>query len=585
MKRIHSRKIAMNSRLRFSHLPFAICSLAMCGLAACSLNPFGAQDSDYAQRVAMSRLRDIEPARLDRYKATRPEPQVSPENVEKLRKRFDALEKLPLPLEECRASALKNNLDLQVAVVDPAIAAERVSQEDARFESAFNLRALWGEFDSATASQLTSAQSRLVQVEPSVTIPMRTGGTVSVGLPMAYNRTDNTFATLNPAYTSDLEFSISHPLLRNAGRRVNTAALRIAGYGAQASEARTKLEVIRQLAAVDRSYWRLYAAKRALEVTQQQYELATEQQSRAERRVRAGLSPEIEVTRAQAGVADRLGSIITSQNSVLLQQRELKRIINTPGLTIDTPTMVEPTTQPDPVEYVFDTHELSDAAVANRMEMLELELQLAADAANIDFSRNQTLPLVSLDYTYRINGLGSSIGKAFHQMADNDFTDWQLGLTAQVPLGNEAARSALRQAILVRIQRLSTKQARDLSIRQEVLNAADDITANWQRILAARQSVILNTRALQAEQRQFDVGSSTSTDVLDAAANLAQSQLTEIQALTAYQISQVDLAFATGTLLGASKVSWDTVAQPELGGPYPKEELPAALKEPGPGAP
>jgi hypothetical protein len=58
-------------------------------------------------------------------------------------------------------------------------------------------------------------------------------------------------------------------------------------------------------------------------------------------------------------------------------------------------------------------------------------------------------------------------------------------------------------------------------------------------------------------------GSRTSTDVLNAAASLADSQSSEIRALADYQIAQIDLAFATGTLLGAAKVEWQPQAVEE----------------------
>jgi hypothetical protein len=44
--------------------------------------------------------------------------------------------------------------------------------------------------------------------------------------------------------------------------------------------------------------------------------------------------------------------------------------------------------------------------------------------------------------------------------------------------------------------------------------------------------------------------------VLDASTNLANAQSAEVRALADYQIAQTDLAFATGTLLGATKVQW-----------------------------
>lgn len=549
----------------------ATLAAALLTVAGCSDGLFSS-DPAYGRRISEERLRRIEAVSMETLKKTE---QTAPEaNSQTIRSRFEGLEQVALAIQECRASALEHNLDLKVAVVSPAIAQQQLSREEAKFESTFVTRALWAETDSPTSSELNSAQSQFGQIEPSVRIPLRTGGTAAVALPMSRAKNNNPFTTLNPAYESDLEFSISQPLLRGAGTRANQASIRIASYNEQAEEARTKLEVIRQLAAVDRSYWQLFEARQALDVTQQQYELALAQLQRAERRVNAGQVGEIEVTRAQAGLSQRLDGIIQAQNLVLQRQRELKRIMNMPDLPIESVTLIDTATAPDPVEYQIDRPQLTAAALSNRMELLELELRLAADAATIDFEHNNALPLFTLDYTYRVNGLGSTYKESVRVASENNFEDWTLGLNAEIPLGNEQARSRIREAILRRIRRLSTKEARELSIRQEVLDAIDNIEQNWQRILASRQSVILNTRLLQAEQRQFDVGASTSTDVLDAATNLAQAQLDEIRALTAYQIAQVDLAFATGTLLGAGKIDWSPVPAPDADTPAPEEVLP-----------
>jgi outer membrane protein TolC len=155
-----------------------------------------------------------------------------------------------------------------------------------------------------------------------------------------------------------------------------------------------------------------------------------------------------------------------------------------------------------------------------------------------------------------MNGLGSSLSGAVDLAQENRFADWSIGLRGEIPMGNEQREAAVRRALLQRLQRLASKEAREQTIRREVLDAIDEIESAWQRIFAARQSVILNTRTLQAEQRQFDVGETTSTDVLDANTRLSDAQLQEINAVVEYQIAQVDLAFATGTLLGAARVEF-----------------------------
>lgn len=525
---------------------------ALCGCA----NPLTSHESDYGVRVPPERLREVQPLEMRRFVAPEP-PEQTEEPLDLVRERFERMEQLELTLESARASVLENNLDLRVALVDPAIAAARVTEEEARFESLFDTRASWQETDSPTASQLNDAQSEFGLIEPGITVPLRTGGQARISLPITRNETNNEFATLNPSYTSDLAFSISHPLLRNAGRRANTAAIRIAEYERQIAEAQTKLQVIGELARVDRSYWFLYRAIERLEVAEQQYRLAQAQLERARRLHRAGRVPEVDVVSAEAGVADRIRDIIVAQNDVLLEQRELKRIVNMPGLDIGGRTLIDPATPPDPVEYILDGQRLAEAAVENRMELLEVELRLLADATNIDLRRNQTLPLLDIDAGYRINGLGGSEGESFRTLRDNNFEDWNVGARFELPLGNEAAESRLRQAVLTRLQRLSTREARRLQIRQEVFDAVDRIEAGWQRILAARQATLLAARTLAGEERQFDVGARTSTDVLDAATRLAQAQLAEIEAVVDYQIAQVDLAVATGTLLGAVRVRWE----------------------------
>lgn len=526
-----------------------VCAGTLVPIGCTGGGPLGRDAGDYGEPVSLERLRVIqarEPSELGT--PVPPDAQVDPVRT------IVMGERVVLSLEDVRAAVLEHNLDLEVTRLDPAIAAERISEEEGAFEAVFTTQALWSQTDTPTSSDLDSAQAEFGSVEPGVRVPLRTGGSAEVTLPMTRSETNNQFSTLNPAYNADLEFSISHNLLRGAGRRANTQQIRLAAIDRRISLSQMKLEAIRQLAAADRAYWRLYGAQSELIVRQQELEVAQEQLDRAERRVRAGDVAEVEVLRAQAGVAQRLEAIILAQRTLLSRQRELKRLSNIPGLEIETPTMIEASSPPDPVQYSFDQQVLLASAEANRMEMLELELRLAADAATIDFNRNQALPLLAMDYTYRINGLGESLGDAFEIMGENNFEDWSFGLRGEIPIGNEQRAARVRRAILDRLRRLSTREARQQAISSEVLEAIDELDATWQRILAARQTAVLEARTLAAERRQFDVGGSTSTDVLDAAARLANAQSAEIRALVDYQVAQVDLAFATGTLLGASRV-------------------------------
>lgn len=556
-------------------MTLALALTLACGGCSAVRSPFLPNEGDYARRVALERLRSIAPADFAAHRPQNPtdlnNPDAVIDSVRQERARFEAMEQMDLTIEQARADALAHNLNLRVALIDPAIARETLTEEDNRFNSVFDLRATYTDSRQVTGSRVSTQDSKNLSLEPQLRIPNRSGGTLTISPNLAYNEQNNEFADIPAFYSTGLTFSLSQPLLRSAGRRVNTAGIRIAGYELQGSEARTKLEVIRQLSEAERAYWSLSAARSTLDVRVQQLELAQAQLEKARRRVQEGLSPDVEIDRARAGVAQRLEGLVLAQNDVLSRQRSLKSVINRPGLDVDTPTRIVPTSMPDPVEYDFDRAALQQAALANRMELLDLEMQLAADAARVLLARDATLPDVRFLANYGVGGVDEFLGESFDKAADSENRQFSVGVSVSRPWDNEAARAALRRSLLSRIQRTATKELRERTIREEVAGAVDRLTTGWQRILATRQAAIAAGTALQSEQRQFDLGRSTSTDVLDAASRLAEAQQAEIGALVEYQIAQVDLAQATGTLLGAAKVQVESMPAPDITRPDPVE--------------
>jgi len=530
---------------------------------------FGGEDL-HKIGVAPEKLRQIETLDLER---------IKDKEVKNADANNPPPEQVELLLEQCRAWALESNLDLKVQLISPSIAAERVTEEEAKFESAFFSNVTFNKSDTPVVSYLDVISGSKVdyfRTDLGVQVPLQTGGTLTFDLANNRVKTDAQLTTFNPYYDSDLSLSISQPLLRNAGRWANTYSIRIAEYQRQITDATTKLEVIRVIAALDRVYWRLYAARRELQVRQRQYELAEAQLAQARRFVESGQRPPVEIIRAEAGAAQQLEAIIVAQNNLQDRERELKRVINRAELPLcprlpdgqvpverqeqgQTPTVLVPLTEPDPVRYKLDPQLLVQKAVDNRMEMLELELQIAQDTGTLDYMRGQALPLVTLDYKYNINGLGATENDSFDLLFNKKFEDHRLGLQLVVPLGNSAAESRLRQAFYQRVQRLASRDSRRALIELEVLNAIDQVEANWQRILASRQRAILDGRLFEAEKRQFEIGLRTSTDVLQAQTSFADAQSAEILALAEYQIALVDLAYSTGMLLGAAKVQWQPV--------------------------
>ena len=466
-----------------------------------------------------------------------------------------------LTIADVRAAALANNLELRTALVDPAIARANLSAEEAKFEGAFFASARRDDnsvFADLASGQATSSDS----FEAGFNLPLATGGEIQISSPVTRGADGISFGAPGEDWLAALSLSMSQPLLRGAGVATNTHSIRVAEWQGQIADARTKLEAIRVLANADKAYWNLYSAYRELDVRRAQYEVATKQLERARRRVTQGEAPEIEVIRAESGVGRTLEQIIVADSNLRIRQRALKRLMNRGDLPVSSATPLKPASDPNPMGLTLDGGVLSEQAVANRMEMLELELQLAIDSSEVDFRRNAALPLFVVDYGYNAQGPGTDVGDAYGAIGDAD--SFNVGLRAEIPLGNEAATSRVQAAILARVQRLATREARRQAIRTEVFDALDALTQSWQRILAARLETVLAARTLAAEERQFDVDLRTSTDVLDASASLADAQSREVAALASYQIALVDLAFATGTSLGAARIRFEEFSPEEL---------------------
>ncbi|MFC1766323.1 TolC family protein [Planctomycetota bacterium] len=517
-------------------------------ITGCSLKKYETVDG---KKVPLEKLRRVEPLVL--------EPEPSPPMEVNDVKATAAPEKMELTLEQCRSLALENNLHLRTRLVDPALAAEQLNRERAKFEATFTSDIVYNNFDSPTTSTVKNDQGQVFLGNIGLTKPTESGGQVSVGFGDNRSKTNSTQSVLNPFYETGLTFSVTQPLLRNAGLQANTHSLRIASYGRQITDAQTKAQVIATIRSMDGIYWLLYAYRQELEVRKQQYALAEAQLEQTRRLVDMGERAQVELIRSEAGLADRREAIIIAGNSVRIQERLLKKFINHEALHMDGPTRIIPASEPQPLYYNLDPNVLMAQGIANRMDMLEIELRLAQDTSAIQYYRNRSLPDVGVTYTYDMGGVGATNESALEMLAHRDFIDHRFRLGLGIPLGNKAARSQLREAIYTRGQRLTSKENQEALIRLEVLDAIDNVEAAWLRIIASQENAQLQGRLAQAEQRQFEVGARTATEVLDAQAKLADAQSSEIRALADYQRALIDLAYYTGTLLGAANVDWEPV--------------------------
>ncbi len=458
---------------------------------------------------------------------------------------------IELTLEQVRAAALTNNLDLKVELISPSIAQRTLDAERAKFESAFFGSARYQHGDDVD----NNAESESHAYEAGLSQPLHTGGSVRLGTAVGDSESDDADGVADAA----VSVSVIQPLLRDAGTRVNTYSIRIAGYGKHIVDARTKLRAIHILAGADIAYWNLFAALQELDVRSEQYTLAQRQLDHARRKVASRSAAKIEIVRAEAGLAGRLDSTIRAEAAVSDRQRDLKRIMNRADIPTNSDVSILTATKPSPLGLELDGEALAEAALENRMEMVVLALQLGIDDMDIDLARNAMLPELDLEYSYTTDRSSGSLGRAIGYLDDERSASHMIGISGRIPVGNRAARARLQRARLQRLQTRASEESLKADIREQVYAAVNSLDQSWRSILAAEQGVVQAERNLEVENGQFKLGRRTSTDVLQAQTNLAGAKLRKIYALAQYEVAQVYLARATGTLLGRDRIELEPV--------------------------
>jgi outer membrane protein TolC len=403
------------------------------------------------------------------------------------------------------------------------------------------------------------------------------GTNLSVG----FNNTRGTASPLSrfQAFTSQFNSSfratVNQPLLSGFGFLPNTRFIRIAKNNREISDVAFRLQVITTVNQIQNIYWDLVNAYENVKVQQDSVALANKTLSDNKKQVEIGTLAPIEVVRAQSVVATNQQELILAQTTLQLQQllikNALSRTLVDPVLAdaevIPTDTMAVPEQEP-----VAPIQDLVNQALAHRAELAESRIDLASRSINSRSAKNALLPTLNLFAFYQGTGLGgtlnpnylcktdpsqctgttlpvTSYGATLNQLIDSTAPDKGIGLQLLIPLRNRSAQADQVRAELEYRQAQMRLQQQENQIRIEVRNAQFSVQQNRASVEAARAAVELAKQSLDAEQKKYALGASTTTLVLQTDRDQTQAQSNLVSAMSAYEKSRVELDRATGATL------------------------------------
>ena len=471
-------------------------------------------------------------------------------------------ETLRLTLAEAVQRAVEHNPDLAVVRLDTEVGAARVGESRGAFAPVFST--LFGRSSNVTPPSNFLLGDRGVDVNDSFSstgvrqrLPWG-AGTWSVSWDTSRTTTNNPLSSFDPSLQSGFQVAFSQPLLKD--RTIDPARQQyvIARRNQESSELRFRESVVQTVAAVKQAYWTLKATLANVTVQQRSLELAEELVRQNKVRVDAGQTPPLDLVQSEAEVAQRRENLIRANTTAEDAADSLRRLIMDPADVSFWQTRIDPVEEPTGRAPVPDVDAAVAKALNERYDLARANHDLENARTNVEFLRNQKLPDVRLETSYRGTGLGGtqflraggfpgvvtgsrdrSFGAALGQAFTPDYPTWSFGLTVSYPLGRSSEEASLARAQIEREQTTQRIASLRLQAAETIRQAGRQIQSTAERVDAARAGARLAEQRFDTEQRRFDVGLSTTFLVTQAQRDLLQAQVNLLQTTLDYESSLV----------------------------------------------
>ena len=531
---------------------------------------------------------------------------------------------LYLSLADAIAMALENNIDVEVSrysypLADASLlSAQAGNGAGVSYDPAFTSTVNWGHSAQIQTNTVT-AGGQSVNIGDTrtrnfgISQGFVTGGTATLGFNNNSSTTNNANAIFLPSYNSGLSLQATQPLLQGFGLAYNTRNLRVAKNNLRVTDYQFEQQLNTTLNTVISTYWNLVSAALAVDVAQQTLEQAQHLLSDNKKQLEIGTMAPLDVLQAQQQVSTSETSLITAQTAVEQLEVSLKNLISRNGLAstnladvhvIPTDRITVPAVEP-----IQPEQDVMAKALDHRPELAQQRLQLENSKINLTGTKNALLPQLNavgnvsnpaaggvFNTTPQINPLTGEIiprtppnpelvggySNILRQLFGVPTVNYTVGFQLTVPLRNRSAQAAyITQELQLRQSELGIQKETN-QIRMDVKNALIAVKNARARYQSARTASDVAQQVLDAEQKKYELGASTSYAVVQHQVDLANARQTEVSAISAYAQAKLQLDQATGTILENNNIVIDEAKKGRLSKtPSPIPDVPPTPAAPG----
>ncbi|MFQ5449874.1 MAG: TolC family protein [Nitrospinaceae bacterium] len=484
---------------------------------------------------------------------------------------------LLLSLREVVEDTLRNNITIAVEEFNSRIKKQDIADRKSEFDPTVSAEISLQEKTSQVSSAFAAPnKSRNLDHTWDFSLSQKvvTGGDYNLSFNNARNKTNSSFAGLNPQYSSDLEFSFTQPMLKNFGIDNNKRNIYIASNDVKISDFDFENKVIETVTGVENVYWDLVFSIEDLKVKEKSLQRARDLEKKVRAQVRVGTLAPLEILQAKSEVASREQLLLQARNLIDDNEDNLKNIINIRFSSPEGRKRIQPADKPGfSAKEEISLENALKKALKKRPDYLSRKKTLENQNILVKYNENQVYPSVDLVGSLGLNGIsgnavriagfggaggqspfGGGYDETLANLFSTQFFKWQVGVKFSYPLGNRSAKSRLTASRLQVAQTLLDLKDLEKKIVVEVREAVRQIKTDIKRVQAARVARKLAEEKLSAEEKKFEVGMSTSFNILEFQEDLAEEQSNEIKAIIDYNKSIIQLRKVMATTLDAHNI-------------------------------
>jgi HAE1 family hydrophobic/amphiphilic exporter-1 len=478
-----------------------------------------------------------------------------------------------MSLQDCIQEALQHNFDLQIQRYTPQLSLYNLRADYGGYDPTFNISGLhdWNsgplQTNGFTTTTLTSTNFAFFPREPldKNIFNSDIGGSTPWGLNYdfvanleqdygtIYSGTTNQVSSFNRNTYGSIEADLTQHLLKNFWIDSTRLTIRVAKNRLKYSEQSLRQQFITTVTAVENAYYELIYALENVKVQQEALELAQTQLDQDNQRVQIGTLAILDVQQDEAQVAQSRANLIAAQYTLVTDQNTLKNLLTDQySRWHDTDIQPEATLTAPPQS--FDLQESWKKGMSGRPDLVQARLDVERQGIQLKFDRNQLFPSLDLVGTYGYNGGSRDYDGTFDEIGRGDQPYYSYGVKLSLPLSNVSARNNLKADKVSEKQLLLTLKQLEQTIMVEIDNAIKRAQSAYQSVDATRQARVYAEAALDAEQKKYAVGKSTTFTVLQLQNTLTADRGLEIRALANYNEALVNLAAQEGSTLERDKI-------------------------------